>query len=219
MYNLVLYNLYQQHSQQLYKIITHMILNNMFLSTINKILATNQGSCLLLQKHSGKSFVIDIAGIMNFSANITGDGFLVHCSNPDYTDTSIKINSTIAGTLLDNNHPEMLKHITITGDKSFGLELLKILSNLEIAAALMHSQSVPLSITLSILRKFVTIIKNNLQLITRNTAQSLTEYLQYETTDIVGRHEIEQFCTSVDMLKERTDRLIKRFNLIDSSSK
>jgi ubiquinone biosynthesis protein UbiJ len=191
----------------------------MFLSTINKILASNQGSCLLLRKYNGKSFVINIAGLINFSANITSDGLLVHRNDPDYTDTSIKINSTIAGTLLENNHPEMLKHITITGDKSFGLELLKILSNLEITEALMHNQSVSLSFVLSILGKFITIIKNNLQLITRNTAQSIIEYLQYETTDIVGRHEIEQFCTSVDILKERADRLIKRFNLLDSTQK
>lgn len=191
----------------------------MLLSTINKVLATNEGSRLLLQKYSGKSLLISISGIISFSSNIDGDGYFSHYSNPDYTDTSIRINSTIAGTLLDNNQPEMLKHITISGNKSFGLELLKILANLEITEALLYSKSTPISVTFEILRKFITIIKNNLQLMTRNTSLSLTEYLQYETADIVSRYEIEHFCTSVDTLKEKTDLLIKRFNLLDISPK
>ena len=53
-----------------------------------------------------------------------------------------------------------------------------------------------------------------MQLIVYNTSQSISEYLQYETQDIVSKYEIEQFCNDIDELKEKTELLSKRFNLL-----
>ena len=48
-------------------------------------------------------------------------------------------------------------------------------------------------------------------------ATSISEYLLYETKDIVNKFAIEDFCNQVDELKSRVEILIKRINDIHSS--
>ncbi|MFN8770746.1 MAG: hypothetical protein ACK5Z5_05795 [Neisseriaceae bacterium] len=196
-----------------------MNLNNKILPLINKILANNQGSLKLLQRYSNNSFTISLLGLINFSATIAENGFLNTLDEIDNITTHIKINPEIARSLVNNNKIEMLKYITISEDKQFGVELLKILSNLQIIEALTYTESLPLSIIIDILRKSLAIIKNNISLITQNIAQSVTEYLQYETTDIVNKYEIEQYCNQVDDLREKADIITKRINLLSNRQK
>ena len=69
-------------------------------------------------------------------------------------------------------------------------------------------------VLLTKLEQIFTHIHNQLRLINHNSAHSISEYLLYESTDIVTRHEITNFCNDVDDITNRFDRLNQRLNLL-----
>jgi ubiquinone biosynthesis protein UbiJ len=189
-----------------------MLINNIVLSLLNKILLNNQGSMALLQKFSQQSFSINIVGTFSLNAIIKDDGLLQSIDTEVYT-TYINIPLSVSKYLLNNNQLDAIKDINIQGDKQLGMSILNILANLQLTNIAGYS-SLTNSIVYISLTNFINTIKNTLQLIVYNTSQSISEYLQYETQDIVSKYEIEQFCNDIDELKEKTELLSKRFNLL-----
>ncbi|MBY0380278.1 MAG: hypothetical protein K2P99_07765 [Burkholderiales bacterium] len=191
-----------------------MLFYNKFLFLVNRVLEENQGSIVLLKQYKGQSFYIDTAGFISFGALITDAGFLDKIVDKNTVAVRVTIYPTIATSLLDNNPTELIKHISFDGDKEFGIKLLEVFSNLQLTDSLFKTQSLSLTIIFDMLRKFITLLSGTLKLITHNASISIAEYLQYETMDVVCRAEVDNFCNSVDILREKTDLLIKRAELL-----
>lgn len=191
-------------------------MNNSFLLLINKVLANNQGSLLLLKKYRGQTFSINIIGLINFRAIICNDGLLDEIDQNMPTSINMSIPLSIASEVIRNNKMAMLQKISFRGNKHDGIEILKIISNLQISEAILQTDSVWLALLIKTLNKFIGTLKNTLLLFGKNASQSISEYLQYESKDIVNQYEIEQFCDAVDTLRERTDTLIKRINVLNN---
>ena len=191
-----------------------MLFYNKFLFLINVVLEQNQGSVVLLKKYSEQSFCIDIAGFISFSAVITDAGVLDKIVDKNTVDAKVRINPTIVATLLDSTPAELIKHISFDGDKEFGVKLLEIFSNLQVSDGLFKTQSLSLTIIFDMLRKFITLLSGTLKLVTQNAGISIAEYLQYETNDVVCSSDVDNFCNSVDFLREKADLLMKRAELL-----
>lgn len=189
-----------------------MLFNNTILSILNKILQVNEGSLLLLKEYSGNTFSINIIGLLKIVAKLDNDGFLSTTDNTSYT-TDISVPFSISPHLIQNNQLEMIKEVQINGDKQFGLDLLKIFSNLKFSHVNYNHGIVAVTLQ-NTLEKFFKSIKNTLQLVFNNANNSISEYLQYETQNIVSRYEIDQFCVEVDEIRERTNLLEKHLNLL-----
>lgn len=190
-----------------------MLINNLIIKLLNNILINNQGSLNLLKKFNQQSFSISAIGLFKINAIIQEDGLLKDIDTTDYT-TYISIPLSISTYLLDNKQIEAIKNINIQGNKEFGMNILNIFSNLQLEYNI-SSSSFANSIIFNILKNFINTIKSSIGIFIQNTGQSITEYIQYETQDIVSYYEIEQFCNNVDELKEKTELLLKRFNLLD----
>lgn len=183
------------------------MLPNPLVLALNKILKHNQGSLTLLKKYQTKSFLLNILGLP-VAAKIDTDGFLIETHHTDY-DVTITIPSSITTYLADQDKLAAIKKVTFTGDNKLGLELLEILSNLQLSG-LYTSDSPMVNLVLGQIVNLITTIKNYLQLLAKNAATSISEYLVYETGDIVDRYTLEKFYTEVDQLKSRADLLSKR---------
>ena len=183
-------------------------INRITLNLINKILSNNESSLQLLQQYCNKSFSINVASILNISAIITHDGYLSYIGNTEFT-TSVEIPVSIASSLIMNEQLKAIKHLQIHGDKQFALAILKILSNLHLEIT-PKTHSISAIMLQNTLDKFIKIIKNTLFLILNNAGQSTSEYLQFETMDIVNTYEIEKFCNDVDELKARVELFEKK---------
>lgn len=192
-------------------------MNIFLLQIINKILQYNVGSKNELAYYSGKSFILNIVGI-SITATIMEDGLLAVCDDTEQTaiDTTIIIPITIMTYLIHQDKLEMFRQIKINGDLSFGVKLLEILSNLNFNGVYAHIS--PLNgVLLQQIERILIAIRNYFILISKNGGISISEYMQYETGNIINRHNIEKFCTNVDDVKIRTEILEKRLEKLVGS--
>lgn len=180
---------------------------------LNKILVLNPSSIELLKSYSNKCFYLNIVGL-SLKAQIAIDGLLVSSENE--TDATIVIPSSIVSNLITKDKLEMLRQIKITGDLDFAVKFLEILSKLNFNG--IYAKISPLNgIVLQQIERVFLAIKESFKLISGNMGGSIGEYMQYETGEIINRHRLENFCTSVDDLKTRTDILVKRVEKLVSS--
>lgn len=187
-----------------------MIANNILITIFNKLLDLNSGSKNELRKYNGKSFILNIIGL-KLKARINEDGLLNSCDdlNDDEVVTTIIIPVSIAPFLIIQDKLELFRQIKIIGDSSFAANFLEILSKLNFAG--IYAKVSPMSgVLLKQLENILITIKDYFMHISNNISLSLSEYMLYESGDIVNKHKIEQFCTSVDELKARTTLLEKK---------
>lgn len=180
---------------------------NLGIKLFNKVLAINQGSRNLLAKYAGKSFYLNISGILHLKAIIDNNGFLGPCSTQTDYDSIITVPLDTATYWLDLDKIGLYKKINFSGDSLFGSELLEILANLHFSGLYNVSHS-PIILTLA--NKIEQILKqltSQVQLMYRNSTQSICEYLLYETEDLITNFEHERFCDNVDDLRDRTVHL------------
>lgn len=192
-----------------------MIFGNSLHLIFNKILSSNEGSLNILRKYHGKSFKLNLIGF-HFSGLIEADGLITKPVDETYT-VEITIPLSTASYLIHQDRLATYKEITFHGDQAFGRELLEILSNLHFSGVYSNASPVTL-LFVNQFSKAIQAIKNNLSLIQSNVGTSVSEYLLYETEDLVTHYELEEFCNAVDELNSRTDRLTARINLLSEST-
>ena len=180
------------------------------LTFLNKVLESNEGSRNRLMAYAGKSFQIRLP-FLSLSASISAKGLFE--SAETYTAT-IDIPLTAASYLINKDKLAIFKQIRFSGDVVFGREILEILAALQFTGVI-YNNSNPL--TMLAVNKFISILtalKNQMQLLSSNASHSISEYLLYESEDLVTRYEMEGFCTGVDDLSARTERLNAQINFL-----
>ena len=188
------------------------MLNDVLILLFNKILVLNSSSRERLKCCGGKRFVLDVVGL-RLKAQINLDGLLIACNNEDETDATIIIPATIASSLIDKDQIEMFRKIKINGDTNFATQFLEILSKLNFDG--IYAKISPLQgVALQQIENALRAVTNYFIRINTNTATSISEYLLYETRDIVNKFKVNDFCNMVDDLKTRTDLLDQRIKKI-----
>ena len=174
---------------------------------LNKALISNESSQYLLAQHHNKTFRI-IFPIFSISAIIEKNGGLSICEQNN-VDTTIKIPISSINYFINQDKLAIIKQIDISGDKNFGLFLLELLSKLN--WDIISHDKIPGS---KILANFFISLNKQFHLIATNAVESFTEYLLYETQDLVTQYEMSDFCKEVDELNDRVDILKARINLL-----
>ncbi len=174
---------------------------------LNKVLTSNASSQHLLAKYYNKSFRI-IFPVFSISAVVEKNGSL-GLYEQNEVDSTIKIPLSSLNYLINQDKLAIIKQIEINGDKNFGLFLLELLSKLN--WNIIDHDKIPGS---KILVNFFIKLNEQLQLVATNAAHSITEYLLYETEDLVTQYEMNDFCREVDELNNRADILKARINLL-----
>lgn len=180
------------------------------LSLLNKILEHNEGSTNLLKHYSGKSFKLNLVGI-SISAFITESGLLQAVDENDEFNVDVFIPATTASYLVNQDKIDAFKKISFHGDIEFGRALLEIMANLHLSG-LYANTSPAAGLMLSQLGKVINMLKEQMLLVGQNSTNSVTEYLLYESEDIVTRYEIQDFCDNVDDLNDRLNLINQRIN-------
>lgn len=180
------------------------------LSLFNKILEHNEGSVNLLKHYSDKSFKLNLAG-MSITALIAQNGLLQTTDESDEFDVDVFIPAATASYLLNQDKLDAFKKISFHGDIEFGRALLEIMANLHLSG-LYANASPSAGLMLSQIGKVINMLKEQMLLVGQNSSNSVTEYLLYESEDIVTRYEIQDFCDNVDDLNNRLNLINQRIN-------
>lgn len=189
-----------------------MIFSRPAISVINKILQTNDGARKLLSQYSGKSFILQLP-LFSINAVIDNDGYMQYLDSTK-ADTHMTIPLHNLKYFIDKDKFNALKAIEIEGDYPFAHALLKILSQLHFNLIYQTKSDGGIIVTnlvINGLKQLSTYLKR----LGQNSSQSLSEYIQYESMDIVNRYELEEFYHKVDQLNASIDRLNHRYNHLE----
>ena len=180
------------------------------LSLLNKILEHNEGSINLLKHYHGKSFKLNLVGI-SIAALITDSGLLQVADESTEFNVDVFIPPTTASYLVNQDKLDAFKKISFHGDIEFGRAILEIMANLHLSG-LYTNTSPAAGLMLSQLGKVINMLKEQMLLVGQNSSNSVSEYLLYESEDIVTRYEIQDFCDNVDDLNNRLNLINQRIN-------
>lgn len=183
--------------------------NTIKIDCFNYILNSNQGTKIELQPYAGRTFNINVMGIC-LSSKIKSDGSFDYYKESNNHDVEILIPMAATSYLIHKDQLATFKQLTINGDQAFGRKLLEILAKIHLTG--FYPKSPVFGVIILQIEKIITLIKEQILLTTRNGSQSISEYLLYETNDIVSRYEIETFCHNVDTLQEQTELLEQKIN-------
>lgn len=187
-----------------------MIINHGVLLGLNTVLKHNEGSQQLLKRYATYSFKINLSGFM-ICALIDSDGLMIAAAPNDYYTVEITLPLRCATYLINHDKLAAFRQIHLQGNREFGLELLQILVNLNMPSVTI---SPALLLTITPLVQFIQTLKDNLVLIGHNATTSISEYLLFETEDLVTHFELAEFCTAVDELTMNVDRLMAQTKLL-----
>jgi ubiquinone biosynthesis protein UbiJ len=188
---------------------------NPLLLILNKALLANESSRHLLAKHHNKNFQI-IFPAFSISAIISDSGLLDAYEQNEYTSV-IVIPLSAVNYFINHDKLELIKQISISGDKNFGLYILEVLSNIN-WHIIDNDKILSSGFIINTISKFFIELKKQIELVGSNAITSVNEYLLYESEDLVTRYEMDDFCQAVDELNSRTDLLNARINSLLESS-
>lgn len=164
------------------------MLNEVFFSLINKSLSSNQQALNMLTTYKNKIFIISTLNVFSFKAKINHDGYLLPLTNDDDFDgdfdTIIAIPLSIILPFIKNDYTTVIQLLEIKGNKNFAIDLLHIISNLDIIGSIYDHIPIKSSLGLQILIKLFMLIKKTSHQIISNTKNSLYEYVKYEQNNI-----------------------------------
>lgn len=187
------------------------MLPNLLLSVLNKILLMNQASKQRLQSHVGNSFAIKFNGLSIIKAKIDIDGLLISVKNDNVFDVVIDIPIKSATYLINHDKLEIFRMIKFSGDKELVRSILEIITTLHFSGVY-EGRSLETGFIMAQIESMIKIVNEQLQLMLKNSINSVSEYLMYETEDIVTSYELEEFCDEIDDLRNQLDRLESRVN-------
>ncbi|MBP9743200.1 MAG: hypothetical protein KBD37_07580 [Burkholderiales bacterium] len=187
-----------------------MIINHGLLLGLNKVLKHNEGSQQLLKRYVNYSFKLSLAGFM-ICALIDNDGLMVEPPHNTCYTVEINLPLSCAAYLINQDKLAAFRQIYLQGNREFGFELLQILVNLNMPSVTL---SPALLFVITPFMQFIQALKDNLTLMRYNATTSISEYLLFETEDLVTRFELAEFCTAVDELTINVDRLMAQTKLL-----
>ncbi len=181
--------------------------NQLFILIINRLLRANVGLADKMAKLTGKTIELILIGA-KFRFEITGN-FITETEN---TEPNVRINIPLSASthLINPDQLRTMKQIQIEGELKTGQEFLQLLSQLHPEDLLYQHDNIILGIITRKLEKLVIMLINYLKLVINNGLYSSSQYLQYESQDLVGHYELEDFCNQVDELNSRYELLNKR---------
>lgn len=189
------------------------MLNQFAVKAINLLLEANPNTKDMLKKYSTKIIQLDLP-FLSIAFIISPDGSLsAEESNPDCI---IKIPLASASHLIHHDELKTYKTLEITGDKTLAKDLLSILATIETTKLLYLHENPFLSMFANKLEKVINSLVNYAKLVANNTTVSTSQYLQYETSSVANKYEINQFCEDVDKLSSQTELLAKKVEKINA---
>ena len=182
-----------------------MLFTNIGLAALNALLKHNEGSVQLLKQYAGKSFSLNVVGITMLGL-IDIDGLLIAPEDQNALAVNIIVPAAVLSHVVTQDKLALVREIYFVGDREFGLKLLEIFANLQFSG--IYAELPPWSGAVAYqLEQICAGIKNYLVALFKNAALSMSEYLVYESRDIVSGTQIEQFCDEVDELRNRMNLL------------
>ncbi len=181
--------------------------NQLFALIINRLLKTNVGVADQITKLKGKTIELIIIGA-KFQFEIIGS--LV--TENENIEPNVRINIPLSASTHLINHDQLktMKQIQIEGELKTGQEFLQLLSQLHPEDLLYQHDNMLLGVITRKLEKLIIMLINYLKLVISNGLYSSSQYIQYESQDLVGYYEIKDFCNQVDELSSRYELLNKR---------
>ncbi len=186
-------------------------------TVINRYLALDPEMLDKLGQFSGKVIKLEITGINKVFFIYPGDGGMqVTTEHEGHVDTVLRGSpaSLLKMGLVSNAASLLLKgEVEIEGDTRLGHQFKNILSQMDI------DWSEPLSSMFGDAAAYqIQQTGSSLGEWSKKTiasfSNSVSEYLQEESRDVVTETELEIFCEEVDRLRNDTDRLQARINLL-----
>ncbi|MDD3266138.1 MAG: hypothetical protein PHC75_03020 [Burkholderiales bacterium] len=189
------------------------MINEFAIKAINLLLDANPNTKPMLQKYSTKIVQLDLPFIA-IAFIISPDGSLSpEKSTPDCV---IKIPIASASHLIHNDEVKTYKTLEITGDKTLAKDLLSILATIETTKLLYLHQNPFLSMFANKLEQIIDNLVSYAKLVANNASLSTSQYIQYETSSIANKHEVNQFCKQVDEVSSQTELLAKKVEKINA---
>lgn len=186
------------------------MVTNHLLFTLNKILQYNESSLQKLKHISGKSFLLNILGF-SLSGIIDDEGFILAAQDEKIFDVEIFVPLESAKYLIEQDKLGFFQKIKINGNKNLARDLLEIFSNLHFTG-IYTAKSPIINLLINKLINSTKSIITLFKLTATNTTNSITEYLLYQTEDLLTHNEVNKFYNEVDELKGQVDILQKRID-------
>jgi len=187
--------------------------NKLLLIALNKIFAANSQLASELNKFIGQVIELQMPGIsMKFMIN--NDLLLLDSDAASISVITIPLAAT--SYLINQNQMRTFQQVRISGNQKIGQEWLQLMSRLKITNVLYQHDSMIFGFFAIKIEELMSNLIAYFQLTVGNVGVSTAQYLQYESQDIVGRYELEDFYAGVDdinskyeILQKRMERLLK----------
>jgi len=186
------------------------MINTPVVGIINFLLKDNTGTRLKFAKYRGCSFKLN-GIILPFSAIVDLDGMLIASSDTNYN-CEITFDLMSYYQVLAGDKLAILNSIKITGDKAFAVEVLTLLSEMNLYA--LQSKHVLLNSMLSLWFKFNQQVFNKLLTNMEYFTHASSDYLNYEKKEVANQVILDKFYQDVDRLNEDYQRIMAKFNTL-----
>lgn len=182
-------------------------MNKLVIIILNQLFQANPRINSDLKQFTDKTIELQVIGIA-IRFMVSQDYMLKESYGS--VDTMIVIPLAAGSYLIDQNQLKSFNRIQIHGDQKLGQNWIKLMSRLEVTNILYQHDSVLLGVFAVQVERLLASIIDYLKLMTGNASYSVSQYLQYESDNIVGKYELKQFCAEVDELNSRYQLLNKR---------
>ncbi len=179
---------------------------------INLLLEANSNTQKQLAKYATKIVKINLP-LLSIQFLIAADGSVeTEHNDPDCT---IAIPLSSVSHVLHKNDLKTYKSFDIDGDKELAKKLLEILATVETTNVMYLSQNPLMNMFALQLEKLLVSLVNYAKMVSNNAGHSISQYVQYETNEVVDKYDLEKFSNEVDEVKSRYELLLKRVERIN----
>lgn len=187
------------------------MLHNLVLKAINLLLDANIETKKLLAKFSTKIVRINFP-LTSIQFMLVNDGSI----ELEQTEPDCVINIPLAAVshVIHNNELKTYKSLDIAGDKSLAKHILEAFSTIKVTRVLYMSHNPMMNLFATQLEKIISGLIDYAKMVSNNAGDSISQYLQYESNEIVDKYDLEKFYQEVDEVKSRYELLLKRIERI-----
>jgi ubiquinone biosynthesis protein UbiJ len=205
------------------------ILNAINISLINAMLAQQSSIRRQLQACHNQCYRIMLHKVSILTFTIDKDGFFEAVAATDEHqpyDATIVIPSDIVVPIIykqltsRNDQQDKIaiaKQLHITGNEASAYAMLEAIANLDTSAGWLYATCDSSKLSWLLCKQLIgvlTWIKDGVNRVTSNVIYSSVDYWQNQVGAIVAATEIEEFCQAVDIVKARTDVIVRDLQLL-----
>lgn len=187
------------------------MLNSFAVKAINLLLDANIDTKSLLAKYSTKIVKINLP-LVSVQFIIASDGGVE--TESEAPDCTINIPLSTASHVIHKNELKTYKSLDIEGDKTLAKDLLEILATIKVTRVLYLSDNPLMNMFAVQLEKILTSLVDYAKMVSDNAASSISQYVQYESNEVVDKFDLDKFSQEVDELNSRYELLAKRVERI-----